>query len=85
MKEWSGNYPNISYNSWLREEAQNSRNLLLKNMVRLQAQLSVLESLISGAEITTERFGRVSTAMIHLMEELHLLVILTQNEQEKTV
>jgi len=68
--------PNISYNSWLREEAQNSSNTLHKNMARLQAQLQVLESVICLEEITSERLGRISLAVNHLMTELHLLVTL---------
>ncbi len=68
---------NISYNSWLREEAQGSRSMLRKNTARLLAQLQVLDSVISQEEITTERFGRVSQALIHAMTEIHLLVIST--------
>ncbi len=70
--------PNISYNSWLRGEALNSKSTFHKNMARLQAQLSVLDSVISQAEITSERYARVSLAMVHLMTELHLLVITTK-------
>ncbi len=82
MKSWPEGYQNLSYNSWLREEAVKSKNMLHKNTVRLQAQLQVLESVISQAEITTVKFARVSTAMVHLMTELHLLVISTQKEGE---
>ncbi len=77
MKEWSAEQPNMSYNNWLREEALNSRSLLKQNTDRLLAQLQVLDSVISQEEITSERFGRVSTAMVHLMTEIHLLVIST--------
>ncbi len=81
---WSERQQNLSYNSWLREEARSSRSLLHKNMARLQAQLSVLDSVISEEEITTERFARVSLAMVHLMTELHLLVTSTETLREKT-
>ncbi len=77
---WSEGSQNISYNNWLREEALNSKSLFHKNMVRLQAQLQVLESVISLEEISTVRFARVSTAMVHLMTELHLLVTLTEEK-----
>ncbi len=80
MKNWSGGYPNISYNNWLREEAESSSNSLRKNMGRLQVQLSVLDSVISLEEITSERLGRISLAVNHLMTELHLLVTLTEVE-----
>jgi len=75
MNQWSGKRGNISYNSWLREEALSSKSILLKNTARLLAQLQVLPSVISQEETTSERFVRVSTAMTHLMTELHLLVI----------
>ncbi len=77
---WQEESPRLSYNSWLREEALNSKSSLRKNMGRLQAQLRVLESVISQEAITTERFARVSTAMTHLMTELHLLVIMTMED-----
>jgi len=70
----------MSYNSWLREEAQNSNNILRQNTDRLLAQLQVLQSVILPEEITTERSVRVSLAMVHLMTELHLLVISTERE-----
>ena len=76
-KSWSGAHHVMSYNSWLRGEAQNSSSLFRKNMDRLQAQLLVLDSLILPEEITSERYARVSMAMVHLMTELHLLVTLT--------
>ncbi len=79
-QNWSAEYPNTSYNNWLREEAQSSRHMLSKNMARLQAQLSVLDSVISQEGITTVRFARVSQAMVHLMTELHLLVTLTEEK-----
>ncbi len=77
MKEWSAPPPNMSYNNWLREEGLNSRDLLKQNTARLLAQLQVLDSVISQEEIISVRFGRVSTAMVHLMTEIHLLVIST--------
>ncbi len=70
----------ISYNNWLREEAQNSSNMLNKNTARLLAQLRVLPSVTLLGEITSERYERVSTAMVHLMNELHLLVISVENK-----
>ncbi len=77
---WSGEYQNTSYNSWLREEAQERNNMLRKNMDRLQVQLSVLGSVISLEEITSERSARVLQAVNHLMTELHLLVTLTEDK-----
>ncbi len=74
---WSGDYQNLSYNNWLREEAVSSSNMLKRNMARLQAQLQVLESVISLEEISTEKLERVSRAVIHVMTEIHLLVTLT--------
>ncbi len=71
----------MSYNSWLREEAASSSNMLRKNMDRLQVQLSVLDSVISLEEITSERLGRISLAVNHLMIELHLLVTLTEEKK----
>ncbi len=76
-RDWQDASPKLSYNSWLREEARDSSSTLRKNMDRLQVQLRVLESVISLEEITSERLGRVSTAVNHLMTELHLLVTLT--------
>ncbi len=73
----------ISYNSWLREEASKQNSMLRKNTDRLLVQLQVLHSVISPEEITSERYERVSTAMVHLMTELHLLV--TLKEQGRTV
>ena len=70
----------MSYNSWLREEARSSSNMLRKNMGRLQVQLQVLDSVISLEEITTERSARVLQAVNHLMTELHLLVTLTEEK-----
>ncbi len=70
--------PNISYNRWLRATAEDSRSMLSKNMEQLQAQLSVLDSLMQQAEISTVRSERVSQALIHAMTEIRLLVILTE-------
>ncbi len=80
-KSWSGEQQNLSYNSWLREEALDLRQQLRKNTARLQAQLSVLDSVISPEGITLGRFGRISLAMTHLMTELHLLVTLIEQEK----
>ncbi len=74
---WLGEYPGISYNNWLREEALDSNNMLNRNMVKLRQALSVLDSVISQAGISTERSERVSTAINHLITEVHLLVIST--------
>ncbi len=70
----------LSYNSWLRDTAVEQNSLLRKNTARLQAQLSVLDSLILPEETTSERYARVSLAMVHLMTELHLLVTLTEEK-----
>ncbi len=78
---WQEESRNTSYNSWLREEATEQSNTLHKNMARLRVQLSVLESVISLEEITSERSARVLQAVNHLMTELHLLVILTGVKQ----
>jgi len=77
---WSGDYQNISYNSWLREEAQKQNSMLLKNMDKLRVQLSVLGSVISLEEITSERLERLSLAVNHVMTEIHLLVTLQENK-----
>jgi len=79
-RDWLDASPKLSYNNWLREEAVESSNTLHKNMARLQVQLQVLESVISLEEITSERLGRVSQAVNHLMTELHLLVTLQENK-----
>ncbi len=80
MSRWSEEQPNLSYNSWLREEVQEQNNTLRKSMDRLQAQLQVLPSVISLEEITSERSARVLQAVIHLMTELHLLVTLAEKD-----
>lgn len=80
MRTWSEKSHVLSYNSWLREEAIDSSDMLRRNMARLQAQLQVLESVISLEEITLERLERISTAVNHLMTELHLLVTLQENK-----
>ncbi len=79
-RTWSAKQPNMSYNSWLREEAQDSKAMFSKNMARLLAQLSALDSVILPAVITSERYGRASLAMVHLMTELHLLVTSMEDE-----
>ncbi len=53
--------------------------MLVNNMVRLQAQLPALDSLLQ--QVTTmepSRVSRVNLAVIHLMTEIHLLVTMTQ-------
>jgi len=77
---WLEDSRNMSYNNWLRDTAQKQNSMLRKNTARLQAQLSVLDSVISLEETTSERLERVSTAMVHLMTELHLLVTLTEGK-----
>jgi len=79
-KPWSGEQHVMSYNSWLREEANVLNSTLRKNTDRLLVQLQVLHSVISPEEITSERLERVSTAMVHLMTELHLLVTIQENK-----
>ncbi len=66
----------MGYNNWLREEAEDSKNMLHKNTVRLQAQLPALESVLLQAKISSNQLVRVSVAMTHLMTEMHLLVTL---------
>ncbi len=75
-KSWSNESQGTSYNNWLREQAQESRSLLQKNMDRLQAQLSVLDSVICLERISTQRLERVSAAITHVLTEIHLLVTL---------
>ncbi len=79
-KIWQDGYQNISYNNWLREEAQEQSSTLLKNMARLLDQLQVSESVILQAGITLERYERVSQAVNHLKTELHLLVTIQENK-----
>ncbi len=79
-KSWSGESQNTSYNNWLREEALDSRSSLRRNMDRLQAQLSVLDSVICLEQISTQRLERVSVAIIHVLTEIHLLVTLTEEK-----
>ncbi len=64
----------MGYNSWLREQALESKNTLVKNMDRLLVQLPVVLSVLSQEEMSSMRLQRVSVATIHLMTELHLLV-----------
>ena len=65
----------MSYNNWLRATANEQQTTLVKNMDRLQAQLPVVLSALSLEEISTERLTRCSLAVIHLMTELHLLLV----------
>ncbi len=60
--------------------AVNSKLELKKNTAKLLQVLPVLESLTSQGEITSERYGRVSLAMTHLLIELHLLVTLMEDK-----
>ncbi len=76
---WSEESRNISYNSWLREEALNSKSTLNQNMAKLRQALLVLESVISQEGTTSVRFVRISTAINHLISEIHLLVISTED------
>jgi len=70
----------MGFNNWLREEAEEQQGILRKNTARLQAQLSVLLSVLQQEEISLGRYRRVSRAMTHLMSEIHLLVILTEEK-----
>lgn len=72
---------NVSYNTWLRESNQDLLTTLVNNMVRLQAQLQVLDSLLQWETTTVPlRVSRVNQAVIHLMTEIHLLVTLNQED-----
>ncbi len=68
---------NVSYNSWLRDQNQQSSDLLLQVMENLQVELQGLESALQS-EITMEplRVSRVVVAMEKLLVEIHLLAIL---------
>ncbi len=68
---------NVSYNTWLREQNQQSSSLLLQVMENLQVELQGLESALQS-EITMEplRVSRVIVAMEKLLVEIHLLAIL---------
>ncbi len=69
----------MSYNGWLRHQKQESLAMLVKNTVRLQAQLPVLHSLLEqGTIMEPSRERRVSSIMSHLMTEMHLLVTLSK-------
>jgi len=70
----------MGYNSWLREAADEQLSLLQKNTVRLQGQLSVLQSVLQLEGISSARLTRVLQAETHLMSEIHLLVILTEEK-----
>ncbi len=70
----------MSYNSWLREQALDSKDTLRKSMGKLQQVLPVLESVTCQGEITSERFARVSLAINHLIVEIHLLVTLMEEK-----
>ncbi len=69
----------MSYNSWLRDTGLESKAMLSKNTARLLVQLSVLQSVLEQETgMADSRVTRVDLAMIHLMTEIHLLVIMTQ-------
>ncbi len=70
----------MGYNSWLREAAEEQQSLLQKSTDRLQAQLSVLQSVLRLEGISSDRLTRVLQAETHLMSEIHLLVILTEEK-----
>ncbi len=53
---------------------------LLKNMDKLPDQLSALQSVLLLEEISSDRLIRVSQAMIHMVEEIRLLVTLTEEK-----
>ncbi len=70
----------MGYNSWLREQVLDSKDMLSKNTVRLLAQLSVLQSVLRLEEMSSQRLTRVLVAENHLMTEIHLLVTSTEEE-----
>ncbi len=80
MKSWSPEKSDrLSYNSWLREESQDSLSTLRTNMDNLQVELLGLHSALAS-EITMEpsRVFRVTGAINHLIVEIHLLAILKE-------
>jgi len=78
-EEWFLEVPSATgYNSWLREAANVQLDTLLKNMDKLPDQLSELQSVLLLEEISSARLARVSQAMIHMVEEIRLLVTLTE-------
>ncbi len=66
-----------SYNQWLREQSQQSLDMLQQVMESLQVELQGLQSACQS-EITMEpsRVSRVIVAAQALMTEIHLLAIL---------
>ncbi len=70
----------MGYNNWLREGAEQQQDMLLKSMDKLPAQLSALQSVLLLEEISSVRLARVCQAMTHLVEEIRLLVILTEEK-----
>ncbi len=77
--------PNLSYNSWLRDTADELRSTLVKNMDRLLVQLPVVQLELQQEGTSTERLTRCSLAVIHLMTELHLLLVTTDKKMEEMV
>ncbi len=71
------NLARLSYNNWLREESRGSLNLLVSSTEALQVELSGLASALQQ-EITMEplRVFRVTSAIEHLIVEIHLLATL---------
>ncbi len=83
VKSWSSEKPvNMQYNNWLRDTAEESRNMLHESTGKLLAQLSVLDSVICQERISSRLLTRVLVAESHLMTELHLLVISTVPKEE---
>jgi len=80
MKWSSEELPNMQYNNWLRDMAEESRDTLHASTVKLLAQLSVLDSVISQERISSRQLTRVLVAENHLMTEIHLLVISTERD-----
>ncbi len=70
----------MGYNTWLRDTSVKLSSMLKQNTVRLQAQLSVLLSVLEleTGTVDSHRVYRVNQAMIHLMTEMHLLVTMTR-------
>ncbi len=66
----------MSYNSWLREEANDSRDMLKLNTETLQALLLDLQSVLQrGTYMEVSRILRITTAVSHLTTEILLLDI----------
>ncbi len=74
-----GSSDKLSYNSWLRETAEESRTTLLKSTANILVELQGLQSALQQ-EITMEplRVLRVTSAITHLTSEIRLLAILRE-------